>query len=147
MNRGVPDQLGMKGRPDDCVLLDKNRIAVVQGKNFDTLSDIGDFRRPNEDGLDLFHAGDLRRYDCAKTVDLSAVGVAFHRNVQKAEPRLSASLDSGREQNESRAGAENRRAVADFSDQPIDQAEADQKAPHDGAFAAGEDKGLRLFNI
>src|SRR5688572_26241678 len=66
-------------------LLDKDRVAVVAGKDSDTVAHFPDDRCANKDGFEVttFQAVGLQAYDPA--VELPPISIALNRNVYQAE--------------------------------------------------------------
>src|SRR6185437_5419727 len=120
---------------------DQSREAIARGQRLDARSDRPDARRANENHLQWAackRGG--RRENCR--IDLPAIGVALHRDVECAEGWLGRRFNVPGEQDGPGAGAEGWRA-ADIILEKLEEPAALEELEHGGRLAARQDQAWR----
>ncbi len=146
MDRGPVHQFRMEGSAEHTALTNEDGIARMLGQDLEIRSDRSDLRRADKDRLDPLGSGYLGDDRRAEAVDLTTVRIALDCKVHEADARLIPPFNLLREEYEPSAGTEDWKTILDSLHQPIHEAEADEKTPHDRALAARKDEGLgRLY--
>ena len=122
MHAVVVGEFGVKRGSHDGSRAYEHRGAVVLGEHFDVGADSRDARRADEHGVKR-RVKTAQRNVGLEAVDLAAVGVAPHRDVDCAERALVGAtvLDLRGQQDHARARAEDGHAVGDALAKRVEQ--------------------------
>jgi hypothetical protein len=136
----------MKRRGEDRTLANENGLACAAREDFHLGAYTFDDGCANENHFERLG---LQRRGLASNFagELSAVGVAQHRGIEKIQRALRRIFYFAREQNCSGAGAENRAAFGRVIEERSIEPFVAEKFQHRGAFAAGEDHAVEQFEI
>src|SRR5437588_10871753 len=132
-------------------LLHQDWIALVSRQHARAFSDAADDGGPDEDSLHSARRGaglEIRfgRDAGDAAIDLPAVGIALHSDVDETQAFLRRAGDFVGQQDGSGAGAEDGPLAAELP-QRLHQILLAQQLEHRGALAAGDDQAVQAFQV
>ena len=135
----------MEGGGHDIALANQGWEAFAPGQDLDAGPGLDDARCANEDHLQRT-AGERSLDGDDGRVDLATVGVALDRGIEDAEGALGRVKNFLRQQDSSRAGAEDGLFAAEIL-QGLEETVPVEEAEHGGGFAAGQDEAVQAGQL
>ena len=136
MYRGVIRQFGVERRDELAALPRGDDIAADDGEDFRAARNAFDIRRAYERHRDIADAFHFR--GAGEAAELSAVSVAPHADVHRAEVDVRVVRDMLCEEYQPRAGTEHGHAAFDHSPHVGGHIQVAEQFAYDGGFAAGD---------